>query len=47
MSNFNSSILLQEFNLKYANEDNITDSDEEVFELDSNLTNLPLGLVMY
>ena len=36
MSNFNSSIPLQEFNLKYASEDDLTDSDEEVFELDSN-----------
>ena len=36
MSNFDSSIPLQEFNLKYASEDDLTDSDEEVFELDSN-----------
>jgi len=36
MSNFDSSILLQEFNLKYASEDDLTESDEEVFELDSN-----------
>jgi len=34
--NFDSSIPLQEFNLKYASEDDLTDSDEEVFELDSN-----------
>jgi hypothetical protein len=36
MSNFNSSIPRQEFNLKYASEDDLTDSDEELFELDSN-----------
>ncbi len=36
MSNIDSSIPLQEFDLKYASEDNLTDSDNEVFELDSN-----------
>jgi len=39
MSNFDSSIPLQEFNLEYASENDLTDltdSDEEVFELDSN-----------
>jgi len=36
MSNIDSSIPLQEFDLKYASEDNSTDSDNEVFELDSN-----------
>ncbi|EXX63113.1 hypothetical protein GLOIN_2v1799696 [Rhizophagus irregularis DAOM 181602=DAOM 197198] len=35
MSNFDSSIPHQEFNLKYASEGDLTDSDEEVFELDS------------
>ncbi|GBB92036.1 hypothetical protein RclHR1_19560004 [Rhizophagus clarus] len=35
MSNFDSFILRQEFNLNYASEDDLTDSNEEVFELDS------------
>ncbi|CAB4477294.1 unnamed protein product [Rhizophagus irregularis] len=35
MSNFDSSIPHQEFNLKYASEGDLTDSDEEVFELNS------------
>ncbi|GBB92684.1 hypothetical protein RclHR1_20400002 [Rhizophagus clarus] len=35
ISNFNNSIPRQEFNLNYASEDDLTDSDEEVFELDS------------
>ncbi|GBC49728.2 hypothetical protein GLOIN_2v1793246 [Rhizophagus irregularis DAOM 181602=DAOM 197198] len=36
MSNFDSSIPRQEFNLKYTSEDDLTDSDEEVFDFDSN-----------
>ena len=36
MSNFDNFILSQEFNLNYVSKDNITDSDEEVFKLDSN-----------
>jgi len=46
MSNIDSSVLLQEFNLKYASEEDPTDSEEEL-ELNSNLTNLPIGLIMH
>jgi len=36
MSNIDSFTPLQEFDLKYASEDNSTDSEDEVFELSSN-----------